>query len=158
MFENIRQENALRLTEISLRIAESIGKKNEFWDSLLNNFQRPEACNESAEDIIRTYISVTLKRLKASKAITKLDSLLLDESTWSDLGLVSLDSESIGQEFSQDLRGQLLDLLNIHSVNWLNNLSLSLQTEITNETGFGYGYGYASGGLNYWDVIQTDEI
>lgn len=149
MVSTINNQGFFRTTLISLKIADSFGGLEAYWNELLTQTSNPQNGNDASAIAIRTFVSERLKHLSPERAVALLEDILVDNSsTWETLGIASITDETIGQSLTEALREELITLISQFSSAYINSFVTDLQTEVSG------GYAYGNGLTNYFSLIN----
>ena len=137
IFENIENYGVLTNTYVALKLADAFEQRESYWDTLLENTETPASISAAGSVVVRVYISKVLKPLGPADAVTELSRTLLDaETNWDSLGVISVNTNLIGQDLTTQAKADLLALILYYSDYYLSTVADYLNV------GYGYGYGY----------------
>lgn len=131
----------LKLAGTAIYLADTLGISSNFW-SIVLLYPTPSSFNQAGGLAVRQFVETILTNLGPVEILRRVTPVLLDpNSTWSSLGLSSINDQNVGTSLTLEMKQDLIEILNLSAKTFLEGIIKDLLL-VTGNVDFGYGYGY----------------
>lgn len=132
----------LKLAGTAIYVSDLLNKQNIFWRIVLNR-PTPSSFNASGGVAVRQFVEIVLANLGPFEIMRRITPVLLDPTkSWDALGLISINDEFIGSPLTEQMKLDLIEILNESAKIFLEGIIKDLLI-LTENIEFSYGYGYS---------------